>query len=168
MELLDLFLLVRWDPTSPEDCTVIDEATFVKYMTTDTDMFFPQVRANRTSINGKLFDGYLWFNENLDILAVEQSANVASWLADIVGHFSSFDFRRHRELDDPEEVYAFMPASMLSPSLLDNVKLNGYAEQYPFAVARKAVTDFLAANTTPTVHAEANALVKTERPLWLL
>lgn len=175
MELGELLLLVK---TNPDDGTVVvvSEADFIRYMTTDTDVFYPQASASPSSNRAHPgMSGYTWFAENVEELAENcgSGGSVVTYLRDICETFAGYDFDNMDTFIHDPAVYAFVYASALNPNLLTHLAVKGFDSPYPFA--RDQIIDFQSsassrsAMVNDTAHAEANINKPSQqRPIWQL
>lgn len=166
MELNDLLLLVKHCPITGQH-EVVSESEFIRWMSMDTPIFFPQASCSTSNRAHPSFNGYLWFTENVDKLAEHQGCTIAAYLMDVVQNFCGFDFDRIEQSDEVEYALSFMLAGSLHPKLLTDLNVKGFRAPYPFAV--KQIWDDPLKATSPPNSAEPKVESQAEpRPLWLL
>lgn len=163
MELGELLLLVRTDPI--EGTTeVVSEADFVRYMTTDTDRFYPQASASAHSTRAHLsMNGYAWFTEHVGELAENTGQRRLQYLIDVCSNLDGWDFEEDCAHDNDPVSHSFVYASALNPALLTNLSIRGFGPPRPFLWETPLNPPQL-----PEA-AKAEQEQNTEpRPLWLL
>lgn len=169
MELGELLLLVK---TNPNDGTVevIDEVEFVRYMTTDTEHFYPQAASSSSSTRPHPgLTGYVWFSENLMELSSNMGCSETSYLYDICSNFAGWDFDEHCPDRDNVILYAFMYASALNSDLWANLSIKGFTvRSYTTPRPILHINSLVDLSDRVTVAAHPVTEEPEARPLWLL
>ena len=150
IEPSDILLLVAYGRNMSAPY-VVNESTFIRYMTANTRRFFPHVPAHATYDQWR-FDGYVWFSQFLPVLAGDHDS-IQDWLTNATGNLLNYDFG-HDCCDDQLELsYAFLPAAAIHPNLLVGMKIN-YLD--------------LQVNPEPQISSASPGLSESVRPIWLL